>query len=309
MILAITMNPAIDKVYSVNDYKIGGVFRPDSMTATAGGKGLNVARVSSILGEKVMATGLIGGSTGAFIDREVREQGIDSRFVSINGESRICIAVMDRKNNTSTEVLEPGPTVSEKDCSLFLEHYDRLLDSCNIVTASGSLPVGVPEDFYYTLIHMAKNKGKRFILDTSGISFKRGILGLPFMIKPNQEEIEKVLNKGLDSMSDKVRALLEFKEQGIELPCMTLGKNGAIAVLDKEVYHFYGPPIDVVNTIGSGDSFIAGCAVSLARGLDKIDVIKMGIACGMANTQFFKTGIVSIELVNKFLNVIKYESM
>ena len=113
MILAINMNPAIDKVYAVDDFKVGEVFRPRDMTATAGGKGLNVARVACLLGEQVIATGLAGGSTGRFIEEEVKKQGIDSQFVPIQGESRICINIMDEKNVTSTEILEPGPTISE----------------------------------------------------------------------------------------------------------------------------------------------------------------------------------------------------
>lgn len=309
MILTITTNPAIDKVYSVSDYKIGGVFRPDSMTETAGGKGLNVARVASLLGEEVTATGFIGGSTGEFIERGVKEQGILSRFVHINGISRICIAVMDKKNNTSTEILEPGPMVSEDEINRFIEQYKALLDECDIVTASGSLPEGAPVDFYRCLIEEARTKGKKFILDTSGKYFKAGVEGLPFMIKPNVEEMEKVLGRPLESIKDKAEALMEFKEMGITLPCMTLGKDGAIAYLSDGAYHFTAPELKVVNTVGSGDSFIAGCASGLNRGIGYLESVRLGMACGMANTQFFKTGMISLELVDKYLKVIKVEKL
>ena len=125
MILAITMNPAIDKVYAIDDFEVNQVFRPKAMTATAGGKGLNVARVAHILGEAVMATGFLGGSTGQFIHRKIEEMGLINRFVSIQGETRICINIMDEKNTTSTEVLEPGPTVSQEECALFIEQYEK----------------------------------------------------------------------------------------------------------------------------------------------------------------------------------------
>ena len=136
MILAINMNPAIDKVYAVDDYRVGKVFRPRAMTATAGGKGLNVARVAHLLGEKVTVTGMIGGSTGRRIEEEMRKEGLDSRFVPIEGESRICINVMDEKNNTSTEILEPGPVVTAEEGEAFLARYRKLLEECSVVTAS-----------------------------------------------------------------------------------------------------------------------------------------------------------------------------
>jgi tagatose 6-phosphate kinase len=160
MILAINMNPAIDKVYAVDDFQVGKVFRPRAMTATAGGKGLNVARVAHLLGEKVMVTGLVGGSTGRQIEESVKEQGMDSRFITIQGESRICINVTDEKNITSTEILEPGPVVTLEEGERFLGRYQELLQECSVVTASGSLPKGMPRDLYATLIRMAGESGK-----------------------------------------------------------------------------------------------------------------------------------------------------
>ena len=308
MILAITMNPAIDKVYAIDDFEINRVFRPKAMTATAGGKGLNVARVAHILGEPVMATGFLGGSTGQFIHKQIEEMGLIDRFVSIQGETRICINIMDEKNTTSTEVLEPGPTISQEECDLFLEQYEKMLDSCDVVTASGSLPKGVAVDFYNMLIGIAKERGKKFILDTSGDYFKHGIQAKPYMIKPNKEEFEKAMGS-LRTLNDYDVALMKLKEQGIELPVITLGKDGCIAALEDGIYRFFAPSIKVLNTVGSGDSFVAGCAVSLCRGKGAMEVVKMGMACGMANTQFFQTGMVSVELVDKFFNMIEIEKL
>jgi len=308
MILAITMNPAIDKVDAIDDFEINRVFRPKAMTATAGGKGLNVARVAHILGEPVMATGFLGGSTGQFIHKQIEEMGLIDRFVSIQGETRICINIMDEKNTTSTEVLEPGPTISQEECDLFLEQYEKMLDSCDVVTASGSLPKGVAVDFYNMLIGIAKERGKKFILDTSGDYFKHGIQAKPYMIKPNKEEFEKAMGS-LRTLNDYDVALMKLKEQGIELPVITLGKDGCIAALEDGIYRFFAPSIKVLNTVGSGDSFVAGCAVSLCRGKGAMEVVKMGMACGMANTQFFQTGMVSVELVDKFFNMIEIEKL
>jgi len=308
VILAITMNPAIDKVYAIDDFHVSGVFRPKAMTATAGGKGLNVARVAKILGEQVMATGFIGGATGQLIHRQVQESGIISKFIPIEGESRICINIMDEKNVTSTEILEPGPIVSEREYTTFLERFEEMVETCDVVTASGSLPQGVPVDFYRNLIRIAKKRGKKFILDTSGDYFKEGIKEGPFMVKPNQDELVQVVGCAFSTKDDYVFALRLLKENGVDFPVITLGAKGCVAAFPSgEVYHFFAPPIKVVNAVGSGDSFVAGCAVALSRGAEPLEVIKLGMACGMANTQFFKTGMVSRELVEKFLESIQFE--
>ncbi len=309
MILTITMNPALDKVYAVDDFKINKVYRPRDMTATAGGKGLNVARVINQLKGELMITGLVGGSTGTYIREEIQKLGIEEHFVNITGETRTCINIMDEKNTTSTEILEPGPEITEEELEEFLCSYKEIIKECNIIAASGSLPRGVPDDFYKTLIKIAKEKNKKFILDTSGIYLKEGIIGRPFMIKPNVDEIENLLDKKPGTLNDYCKLLIKLKAQGIQLPVITLGQKGCIAEIDGDFLHYLPSPLEVLNTVGSGDAFVAGCALGLERGLDLIEVIKFGMACGMANTQFFKTGMVTEELVNKFFSEIKIKKL
>jgi tagatose 6-phosphate kinase len=309
MILTVTMNPSLDKVYLVDDYQVGKVFRPKAMTATAGGKGINVTRVASILGAPVTATGLLGGSIGSIIASDVANLGVVERFVRIPGETRICINVVDEKTRTSTEILEPGPEVSEYQGSAFVESYDRLLDDCQVVVASGSLPRGLPVDFYGQLVRLAKRKGKAFILDTSGEYLKAALREAPFMIKPNQDELWQIAGENLRSLQDCASVLMRIKQQGVHLPVLTLGKDGCLAALSDGVYHFFAPPVEVVNTVGSGDSFVAGVAVALSRGVGEQEAIVLGMACGMANTQYFQTGVVSVKLVEEYKRLVMCEKL
>jgi tagatose 6-phosphate kinase len=309
MILTVTMNPAIDKVYAIDDFCVNKVFRPKAMTATPGGKGLNVARVAYLLGEEVMATGLIGGNNGRTIHSQVEASGINSCFVPIEGESRICINIMDEKNTTSTEVLEPGPVISEDECREFIRRYTELVDTCRVVTASGSLPSGVQAPFYRELIRIAREKGRKFLLDTSGEALLEGIEEKPYMVKPNQDEIQKVTGRPPATLDDCKEALGFLLSKGVEVPVISMGMDGCAAAWEKEFFRFSAPPIQVVNTVGSGDSFIAGCAVAFNRGLEPMEAIKLGMACGMANTQFFKTGMISKELVERFLKEIRVEAI
>ncbi|NLO82287.1 MAG: 1-phosphofructokinase family hexose kinase [Clostridiales bacterium] len=307
MILAIAMNPAIDKVYAVDDFTVNKIFRAKSMAATAGGKGLNVARVARTLGETVMVSGFVGGSAGQFINNQLRKIGIISEFVQVDGETRTCINILDEKNGTSTEVLEPGPIIAPDEYRNFLQRFEGLLDDCDVITASGSLPQGVPASSYRELISIARTKGKKFILDTSGEYLREGIKEGPFMVKPNQHELSQVMGYNISSRDDCIRALKQLKKAGVCLPVATLGDKGCVAALHDGIYHFYSPPIKVVSPVGSGDAFVAGCAVALSRGREPVDVIKLGMACGMANTQFFETGMVSNELVDRFLKSIQIE--
>ena len=309
MILTITLNPAIDKVYEIEDFCVGRVFRPKAMTGTAGGKGLNVARVARLLGEAVTATGFVGGNNGRFIIREIQGQGIENHFLEIGKETRICIAVMDSNNNTSTEILEPGPFIEPSEAGAFISLFNELASKAEVITASGSLPVGLPKDTYKTLVKIAKNQQKKFILDTSGRSLESSIGSLPYMVKPNLDEMESLLGEKIPDIKRQAIVVADLKKMGICLPCLSLGKDGCLVALEDGVYHFIGPEIQVINTVGSGDAFVAGCAVALQRGWGPIDVIKMGMACGIANTQFFETGMVSKELVEKFYQQINYEKI
>lgn len=309
MILSITLNPAIDKVYAVDDFEKGGVFRPKAMTHTAGGKGLNVARVASIMGEKVTCSGLIGGLNGQFINNEVIRQGMQSEFLSVEGDTRICINIMDQKAGVSTEILEPGPLVTEDECIRFLDKFRELAEKADVITASGSLPKGVPDDYYRRLIKIAKELNKKILLDTSGSSLSEGADEGPYMIKPNEDELESITGYKCKTMDDYKAAILKLNDMGIQMPVITMGREGCIVMIDGKVLNFHVPPVTVVNTVGSGDSFISGCAIGLSRNMNDIDVIKMGVACGTANTQFFKTGVVSQELVYKYLDMVMIDSL
>ncbi len=305
MILTITMNPAIDKIYLVDNYQLGEVHRPSKMIASAGGKGLNVARVAKLLGEDVAATGLLGGANGDYIKNKVEELSIESRFVNINGDTRICINVSDPVNQRSTEVLEVGPTISEDEAKTFLKAYEDMVKDVKVVTLSGSLPKGLPSDFYTLLVNIANDQGKKVILDTSSAAFLEGIKALPYMVKPNAEEIKDIYHEDVTTQQGLIEAIKCFKQMGIEVPIISLGKEGCIAGLEDGIYRFTNPSVNVVNTVGSGDSFVAGCAVGISRGLSQVDMVKMGIACGTTNTLFSQTGYVEQEMVNQYFNQVE----
>ncbi|MFW5889552.1 MAG: 1-phosphofructokinase family hexose kinase [Bacillota bacterium] len=309
MILTVTMNPAVDKVYKVDDIKINNVYRPKNMIATAGGKGLNVARVVKELTGKVSATGLMGGSNAEFIKKELNKEGIINKFVEIKGNTRTCINIMDQKNNTSTEILEPGPYIEKEEINLFLKTFKNIINEYKIIIASGSLPKGLPDDFYQKIIEISKENEKIFLLDSSGDYLINGINSNPYMIKPNEDEVEHLFKHKNNKIESYSSILLKLKHQGIKLPVITLGEFGCISLIGNEIYQLIPPSVEVKNSVGSGDAFMGGCGVGLDNGLNPMESLKLGLACGTANTQFLKTGKISNEKVKKIKSKIKIKKI
>lgn len=307
MILAVNLNPAIDKIYFVQDFKLGAVHRPTHLINSPGGKGSNVARVAKQLGAQVMITGFIGGATGQFIESELAKIGIEPAFLKIEGESRICINITDEQAVQCTEVLEPGPTLTMDDEVRFLEHLGTLMPKVDVVTLSGSLPVGISKDFYAKMIQVVHAHHKKVLLDTSGEALIQAYGQKPDLLKPNQDEIAQLMTHlngkqehQMEQESSLSGILTRLLADGIQTPIVTLGKEGALAILEDGVYQFILPPISVVNTVGSGDAFLAGCAVAMDGQKSPLEIVKLGMACGAANTQFSQTGYVTAELVNAF---------
>lgn len=292
MILTVTANAAIDKRYVVNSYDVGEVNRLKSCVANAGGKGINVARVGHLAGEETIATGFLGGHSGEFIAEHVQEQGIRSEFVWCEGESRTCINIWDEEKKEQTEFLEPGFSVTEKECARLLEHYEELLPECQVVTISGSTPKGAGADLYKEMIKKAKERNIPVLLDTSGQLLKDCVSAAPTLIKPNIDEIRQLTGKDMDSKEDMVEAAEMLLEEGIDTIVISLGGDGSLAVSRKGAYEVKVPRIDAVNTVGCGDSMIAGLAAGISRGYSMEDTLRLASAVSAANAMRMETGFI-----------------
>ncbi len=304
MILTVTLNPSIDRRYIVEDFEIGKVFRAKEVQYTPGGKGLNVSRVIKDLQKDVVATGFLGGKSGQFILEKLEKLNIENKFIKISNETRSCLAILSN-NRSQTEVLEPGPNISQDEIEDFYKEYKKLVDKCDIVCASGSLPRSVSIDMYAELIKIAKDKNKKIILDTSGEALKEGIKASPYMIKPNKEELEKIFNITIETESQLIDSIKKLKEYDIEMIVVSLGKEGSVICNDGKIYRAKVPEVRAINPVGSGDSMIAGFAVALNEGYDLAQVIRFASACGTANAMEKKTGKVDMKNVLKLIKLVE----
>jgi tagatose 6-phosphate kinase len=298
------LNPSIDKVYYVSNFEPGHIFREKGRSYTAGGKGIAVAKVVKILGGQVMAGGFLGGRSGDYIKDELTRLDIPQEFVGIRGESRSCIIIIDSKRNTSSSILERGPRIYKVEKNAFMGKYKELLKISSTVVIAGSLPPGVEPNFYGPLIDMARVNNVKVLFDTSGTPLKAGVEAKPFMIKPNVDEAQALSSKPLSTDRDIADMVVEMSKKGITIACVTMGERGCIACINNRVYRFTIPKIEVVNDVGAGDAFSAGCANYIDMGRSPLDIIINGVACGMAKTQFIETGMLTPEMVEKYKGMI-----
>ncbi|MGG1676218.1 tagatose-6-phosphate kinase [Neobacillus sp. NRS-1170] len=306
MILAVTMNPSVDISYPIQDFKLDDVNRVENVRKTAGGKGLNVARVVKQMGEDVLATGVIGGTIGDYIIQELTKSDIGNHFFQINQESRNCIAILH--DGKQTEILESGPTISAEEGAGFLEKYWELLSEVSLVTISGSLPKGLEPGFYRKMVEMGREKGIPVIVDTSGEPLRQVLTHdvKPFAIKPNIAELSQLLCMEVDESISSLKQLLTNELfHGIEWIVVSLGGTGAFIKNGGDFYLVTIPAINVVNPVGSGDAAVAGLAVALKRKQSVPDILKTAMTTGMLNAMEAATGYIDREKFGQFFEMVE----
>ncbi len=305
MILTVTLNPAVDTKYRVEKFGVNSVNRIDYLEKTPGGKGLNLSRVAKKLGTEILATGFLGGRTGDFIEEKLNELSIGNSFTKILGETRICIAIVDK--DTNTELLEKGPNISREEWELFKVDFSRNLKANMIVCASGSLPQGLNSNSYGELMNICREKNIKFFLDSSGNSFRDSIAYKPFFIKPNREELEQYFGKKIETLDEIIQCGKILENKGIENVLITLGGEGAILLNNGKVYRATLPKYNILNTVGSGDSTVAGFAHGIKNNFKLIETLKLALACGTSNALLEKTGDIDIKKVEEIKEKIKIE--
>ena len=288
MILTVTLNAAIDKRYVMEKFQQGRVNRVKECVYVPGGKGLNVSKPAAIAGAEVVATGFLGGYAGRYIEETLKPFGVKTAFYYVQAESRSCINIWDEQGHVQTEILEPGFTLTR-------EHFKSLVQKADVITMSGSVPRGLDENVYQSLVKICKDAGKRSILDTSGRFLMRGIEAGPTMIKPNLDEIRMLTGKSCKKLEEVIEAAKEIHAGGVEIVAVSLGEKGSFVVCNEGVFRAKVPKIGAVNTVGCGDSMVAGFALGLAQGLPIEETLRLASAISVASALREETGFFAKE--------------
>lgn len=291
MITTVTLNASIDKAYQMKQsIQNGTVMRVAECRNSAGGKGLNVARIIRLCGSEVKATGMAGGFNGAYLEALLDQDHIRHEFYHIKGETRSCINILDDAYG-STEYLEPGCSISEAECAEYLSTvFPKVIQGSDVVTISGSVPEGVSHDIYASMIRTIKAQGKQVILDTSGELLTYGIEAQPTMVKPNQDELELLFHTKIRGLDDVAKYAKKIQEQRIPYVVVSLGKDGALLVSGDGMYQAKPPMLPVENTVGCGDSMVDAFAVAFEKQLSPEEALKYAVSVASANACTKETG-------------------
>lgn len=306
MILTITMNPAIDCRYSLDKLEIDAVTRCDDYGKTAGGKGINVARILKALGKEVITTGFIGGKIGEYFLELLEKDNVKNNFIKVEGNTRLCLALLGR-DGSQTEVLEAGPEITSENQAEFMENFNKLISKAELICISGSLGKGMENVFYRELCEIAAEKNIPVILDTSGKALVEGIKGKPCLIKPNIDELSAIYGKTLKDRDEVIAISREMIKEGVRYLAVSMGKEGALLISENKVLLGKPPLVEVKNPVGSGDSMVGGFAKAISEGLSMEEILKWGIACGTANAMDIRTGYIDKEVAKDIYNKVNIE--
>ncbi len=283
MIATVTLNPALDKTIYVDRLLPYDTNRISKIEMDAGGKGINASRVLEELGTETLALGFLGGRTGRQIENELKLEGVPTDFVWVAGETRTNISVQDASGAPPTMLNEPGPAVSAEELEQLERKVCDAAPRSEFIVFGGSTAPGVPREIYCDLCNLARRCGEsKIILDSEGEAMIRGMECRPFMIKPNRDEVRRLVGIDIKGQDDALQALKLLRGKGIELVVISMGAKGAIAQDGGGAWFAVPPDVKPVSTIGSGDSMVAGIAHVLSQGGDLGEALRWGSAAGAA---------------------------
>lgn len=303
MIYTLTLNPSIDYVLKIDKFEDGQTLRSNTEEKYPGGKGIMVSKLLKNLGEKSVNIGFLGGFTGDFIRKKLNDLGIEEDFTRIEDDSRINVKL---KYETETEINAQGPQITEEEIEEFLNYLDQLQED-DFVIISGSIPKSLGDDFYRVIVNLLEMNNVRFALDTSGKKLFKLSSYKPFLVKPNKDELSEIFEDKIDSDEKIVKYARKLIDQGAENVIVSLGKDGSMFIDSNVVYK--AKPIEgkLINSVGSGDSMVAGYIYGYMKGFSKLDSYKLAIACGSATA--FSPDIAEKELIDEIFKKVEVKEL
>jgi 1-phosphofructokinase family hexose kinase len=288
MILCVAGNPSIDRLFEVDRLTHGDIHRPQHFVALPGGKGIHVAQVATALGSKAIATGILAGHAGRWLDAELVAEGVRTRFAWSAGETRSSLSVADRETGRLTEFYESGTPVSIHAWSALEKIVSVLLEDASWLALAGSLPPGAPDDGYGRLISAARRAGVATALDSRGVALARSIEGHPELIKINAHEAGQLLDRSISSVEEAHDAALAINRRAGgngHATVITLGEQGVVAIDPTGTARHARTYARGRYPVGSGDALLAGLLFALERGDPWPSAITLALGAAAANAE------------------------
>ena len=277
MIYTVTLNPALDYFMNYESLSLGEVNRTGKTQISAGGKGIMESRMLSLLGVESKALGFLGGFSGQYIKDFLNENQIDSDFTEIADLTRINVKLKSQKNETSLDAT--GPKLEEKEIKHFLEKFNHLTPN-DIVVFAGTIPKTLGEDFYERLIEKVQECGATFVMDVDGQKLLDSLPAHPLLIKPNREELEAIFGTSFENNEQIIPYGKKLLDMGAQNVIVSMAGDGALLFTNEKVYFAQGIKGELRNSIGAGDSTVAGFLAEYSQSKDPLLAFRQAIACG-----------------------------
>lgn len=306
MVYTLTLNPSLDHILHLDQLDLGETNRSTREEFYAGGKGINVSRVLKSLGVDTKALGFFAGFSGQELKRILTEQEIPQDFLELaEGFNRINVKL---KAQTETEINSNGPKIRQGDLVSLFQKFEELTKEDWLVLA-GTIPQGLPKDLYAKIMEKLAPIGVPVIVDATGETLLATLPFKPYLIKPNLRELEELVGRPLENQRDQIQAMRQLKEQGAQQVLVSLGGDGALYLGETDQVYVMEPPKgQVKNTVGAGDSMVAGfVAATLARSSEE-DILRWAITCGSA-TAFNEdlAGLKEVETLSQEMNAMNHQ--
>ena len=312
MIVTVTLNAAMDRTLLVPNFQPGHRHRASLGFASAGGKGINVARALKRLGVPVVCTGLAGGRIGTQIVEDLTDEGILNDFVRIREESRTSIAVLDPISSSHTEINEWGPEVAEDELEMLREKLAYLTQGSEFVVFAGSLPRGVEPGFYGELIRDANRRNVLTVLDTDGEALRLGVGAEPYLVSPNVREAEALVGHDFGDDEDLAAGLDQIADHGARNVLITQD-TGCYALLreDRVEHRLRGeaPHLDAVSTVGTGDALLAAFIAGRVAGRSLEETVRAAVAAGAASVLEPGAGRFDVREMSRLTGLVTVERL
>ena len=300
MILTITLNPAIDKSTTTEKLIPEKKLRCSDMVVEAGGGGINVSKAIKKLGGESFAIFPNGGINGQILENNLAALGIKYAAIPLDTETRENIVVTETSTNAQYRFVLPGTPLEPSFTGTLINTIKTLPFKPTIIVASGSLPPGIDEHFYADLAVISRELGAKYIVDTSGAPLHMAAQEGVFLLKPNLNELCKLVERDTLELNEVDDAALEVVNKGqCEAIVVSLGPTGALLVTKKGYEHVPAPAVKKLSTVGAGDSMVAGMAWMISQGKSWREIVRFGVACGTASTMNAGSKLFDVETVYK----------
>ncbi|OTN76279.1 1-phosphofructokinase [Enterococcus sp. 8G7_MSG3316] len=303
MIYTVTLNPSIDFIVHVDQLEIGALNKMTQDFKLPGGKGINVSRILKRIKIESTALGFVGGFTGTFISDWLTEESIQNQFTTVADDTRINIKL---KSGEETEINGLGPAITADEIADLKAKFSQLHPN-DIVILSGSKPAGLAADFYEELIALVQQAGADFVIDTTGAELFAALPAHPLLIKPNNHELAELYDTSFSSIEDILPYGQKMLQDGAKNVIVSLGGDGALLFSGDKIYRTNVLTRPLKNSVGAGDSMIAGFIGRYAQTQDVVDAFKWGVACGSATA--FSDDLAQADFIQELLPEVEVKEI